>query len=58
MSKYQFPVCICVWECVYRSVCLHGRAVPEPYISSEQLVGHRSLWPALRVARISPFAVS
>ena len=38
--------------------CLCVGAVQEAYISSEQLVGHCSLWPALRVARISLLAVS
>ena len=42
-------VCARVFVCV---------GCTEPYISSEQLVGHSSLWPALSVARMSPLAVS
>ena len=49
--------CVCVCVCVCAHV-VYVWDVKEPYISSEQLVGHSSLWPALKVARMSLLAVS
>lgn len=61
LSTYKYInvyITVCWSVHAWGSVCVHVRDTLEPYISSEQFVGHSKRWPALNVARMSLFAVS